>query len=476
MLPRPPDAPQHAHHPAGSRIADWGPLVACCLATFLLLAYTTIVTVSVSQIVDDLGATFTVGQWIISAYTLGLAALVVALGTMGDRIGHRQLFLLGLGVFGAASMACGAAPSGGLLVTARAVQGLGGAALFATAVPLLTQCYRARRRAVAFAVWGALAGAGSTVGTVAGGAVTQYLSWRWLFIGALPLCVLAIVVGAVTLPRARTCGALVDWCGTALITIAMTGLVFGVINAGEAGWSSAKTLWGVAISVASVAMFLPVQRRVSHPVLPADLFATRSFSAVLITGFTYYFAAFAALPTLSHWLQTTHGMRPLHAALVLTIQLLAFIATALMLSPLLHDASRSWVLGGGTALVGLACLSGTALLLRPQWSTLIAVLVLTGIGAGVVSPVLPAFAAMSAPAERAGTAAAAANAARQLGLTLGIAACGALAEMAQPGPESSTHGVVTVLLMCSVVALLGGALGGRLLHQTTDRDVVGAPE
>lgn len=180
MLPRPPDAPQHAHHPAGLRIADWGPLIACCLATFLLLAYTTIVTVSVSQIVDDLGATFTVGQWIISAYTLGLAALVVALGTMGDRIGHRQLFLLGLGVFAAASMACGAAPSGGLLVTARAVQGLGGAALFATAVPLLTQCYRAHRRAVAFAVWGAIAGAGSTVGTVAGGAVTQYLSWRWL--------------------------------------------------------------------------------------------------------------------------------------------------------------------------------------------------------------------------------------------------------------------------------------------------------
>jgi MFS family permease len=438
------------------------------LATFLLLAYTTIVTVSVPIITAELRVGFTVAQWIIDIYTLGLAGLVLAFGALGDRLGHRRLFLVGLGIFAAASVACAAAPSGGLLVAARAVQGLGGATLFATAVPLLTQCYHGRSRATAFAVWGAVAGAGSTVGTIAGGAVTQFVSWRWLFLGAVPLCVVAIVVGTVSLPHTHSSPTPVDWRGAALTTTTMAGLTFAAINAGEAGWSSPGTLLGAAVSVVSAALFVPTQRRVVHPILPTHLFATRSFTAVLITAFSYYFAAFAALPTLSNWLQSSQAMRPLHAALVLTIQLLAFIAVSLLCSSRLHRASRSWVLGGGTALVGLACLSGVSLILRPHWTTLIAALVVTGIGAGIVSPVLPAIATTSAPPSRAGTAAAAANATRQLGLTIGIAICGALAEAAAPGPGSATHGLAVALAACGVIALLGGALGGHLLRTPTE--------
>lgn len=152
------------------------------------------------------------------------------------------------------------------------------------------------------------------------------------------------------------------------------------------------------MGVASACSFIRVQRRAAHPVLPASLFATRGFTAVLIAGFTYYFAAFAALPVISRWLQTTQAMRPLQAALVLTIQLVAFIAVSLVFSARLHDAPRSWVLGGGTVLTGLACLSGAVLEVRPDWTTLIVALAVTGIGAGIVSPVLPAVAATSVPA------------------------------------------------------------------------------
>ncbi|MGV9673901.1 MFS transporter [Nocardia sp. NPDC003482] len=461
MLPSPSAAP--AYESAPPRAAVRGPLIACSLATFLLLVYTSIVTVSVPVIVADLGANFAVSQWIIDVYTLMLAALVLGLGTLGDRWGHRRLFLVGLGVFAAASVACAAAPSGGLLVAARAVQGLGGAAIFATAVPLLTRCYSGRARATAFAVWGAVAGVGSTAGTIAGGAVTEFVSWRWLFVGALPFCLIALVVGAVSLPRTSTGGAPVDWWGTALITTAMTGLTFGAINAGEAGWSSPGTVLGVVMSVVAVGLFVPVQRRVAHPILPASLFATRGFAAVLITGFCYYFGAFAALPVLSRWLQGGQGMRPLQAALVLTVQLLAFIVVSLLFSARLHKVSRGWVLGGGTVLIGLACLSGVALELWPTWIALIVALVGTGVGAGVVSPVLPAIAATSAPVSRAGTAAAAANAIRQLGLTIGIAVCGAVAQKPS-GVGDSGGGVVAALLVCGCVALFGGMLGGRLLR------------
>lgn len=140
----------------------------------------------------------------------------------------------------------------------------------------------------------------------------------------------------------------------------------------------------------------------------------------------------------------------------------------------LHDASRSWVLGGGTALVGLACLSGAALLWWPQWTTLIAALVVTGVGAGIVSPVLPAIAVASAPAERAGTAAAAANAARQLGLTIGIAVCGLIGQTTHSGPSDTTPGLAAALLTCGVIALLGGILSGWLLHDPLNPDLEGA--
>lgn len=442
---------------------DWRPLLACGAATFLLLAYTTVVTVSVSAIADQLGASFAVSQWIIDIDTLILAALVLAMGTLGDRLGHRRLFLLAVAVFGAASVACAAGDSGTLLVVARAAQGIGGAGIFAAAVPLLTQCYTGRRRATAFAVWGAVAGAGSTVGTIAGGAVTEFVSWRWLFVAAIPVCLIAAAVGARSLPRAHHGYGHIDLAGTAVITTAMSTLTFAMINAGQHGWTSPGTVGATAVGLVSAGVFLPVQRRVAHPVLPAALFATPRFIGVLVVAFAYYFGAFAALPVLSRWLQTVAAMRPLEGALVLSVQLVAFIAVSLAFSARLHTAPPSLILGGATMLTGLACLSGAALLIWPDWPTLVAALAVTGIGAGIVSPVLPAVAATSVPPARAGTAAAAANAARQLGLTIGIALCGTLAQPAHPAGLIGTRGVVTALIAAGGVALCGGAIGARLL-------------
>ncbi|WP_418003872.1 MFS transporter [Mycobacterium sp. PDNC021] len=446
-----------------NRLADRRPLLACCAATFLLLVYTTVVTVSAATIADDLGTGFAVAQWIVDVYTLALAALVLAMGTLGDRIGHRRLFLLALAAFGAASLACALAESGGLLIVARAAQGVGGAAIFATAVPLLTQSYVGRARGIAFAIWGAVAGAGSAVGTLAGGAVTEFLSWRWLFVAAVPVCGFALLLGAVALPREDHRGGRVDVAGAALITTAMTGITYAMINAGEHGWVSTGTVAGAATGLVSAGAFVVVQRYVANPILPAGLFATRGFTGALAAAFAYYFAGFAALPALSRWLQGTAGLSALQASLILTIQLVAFIGVSLTCSARLHDAPRSWVLGGGTVLTGLACLSGGAIVARPQWTTLIAALAVTGVGAGIVSPVLPAVAAISVPPARAGTAAAAVNAARQLGLTIGVALCGALAA-GDRGAGISTPGLSAAFVVAGLVAICGGAISFGLLR------------
>ncbi|MCX8560321.1 MFS transporter [Mycolicibacterium mucogenicum] len=452
------------------RHTDWRALLACCAATFLLLVYTTVVTVSVSAIADELGAGFTASQWIVDVYTLVLAALVLAMGTLGDRVGHRRLFLTGLVAFGGASLACALVGSGGLLISARAAQGVGGAAIFATAVPLLAQSYTGRARGIAFAVWGAVAGAGSAVGTLAGGAVTEFLSWRWLFVAAVPVCGFAVVLGAVALPREHHRSGRVDLVGTALVTTAMTAVTYAMINAGEHGWASTGTVVGAATGVSAAWAFVLVQRCVRDPVLPAGLFVTRGFTGALLAAFAYYFAAFAPLPVLSRWLQGTAGMAPLQAGFILTIQLAAFIAVSLTCSARLHDAPRSWVLGAGTMLTGLACLSGWAVVVRPQWTTLIAALVVTGIGAGAISPVLPAVAATSVPPTRAGSAAAAANAARQLGLTIGVALCGAVAQAGGTGADTTTSGLAAALIVAGLAAICGGAVSFVLLR-AADRAV-----
>ncbi|WP_204354902.1 MFS transporter, partial [Mycolicibacterium setense] len=259
---------------------DWRPLATCCLGTFLLLAYTTVVTVSAPVIAESVGSGFAVSQWIIDVYTLALAALVLAMGSLGDRIGHRQLFLIGLAGLGTASVACAAATTGGMLIAARGAQGIGGAAVFATVVPLLTQCYDGRARGIAFAVWGAVAGAGSTVGTVAGGAVTEFVTWRWLFVAAVPICAVAVTIGAISLPRERPARTRVDVAGTALLTTAMTGTTFAVINGGEHGWTTAGTLGGIAVAAASVLFLIPAPRRAAPPGLPPPLFATHRLLAV----------------------------------------------------------------------------------------------------------------------------------------------------------------------------------------------------
>ncbi|MBP3083769.1 MFS transporter [Mycolicibacterium fortuitum] len=458
-------SPLAAKDADGEQDTDWRPLVACCLATFLLLAFTTVLTVSADSIASRLGAGFSVAQWIIDVYPLALAALVMGMGTVGDRLGHRWLFLIGLVVFGIASALCATASSGGVLVAARAIQGVGGAAIFGTAVPLLTEHYRGPTRGMAFAVWGAVAGIGSTVGTIAGGAAMQFVTWRWLFAAALPIVVLALLIGVPSLSRDRHVRVRIDGVGVVLITAMMAATTFAVINAGEFGWAATGTTGAAAVSFIAVVLFVTAQRRSTHPLLPPDLFATPAFVGVLIAGFAYYFAAFAALPVLSRWLQSAAGMPPLRAALVLTIQLAAFVVVSLVFGARLHHAPRTWVLGGGTVITGLACLPGAALLWRPDWTGLIAVLVLTGIGSAIVSPVLPAVAATAAPPGRAGAAAATANAARQLGLTIGIALCGTISRSVDAGSgEPTTGAVVAALLISGAVAMCGGTISVLLLR------------
>lgn len=433
------------------------------------------VTVALPGIGTDLGAGFAAQQWVVDGYTVALAGLLLGAGALGDAAGSRRVHLAGLAGFTAATLACALAGSPGWLVAARIAQGVAGAAMFATILPLIAQTYdEPRRRATAFGIWGAVAGGASVVGTVGGGLLTAYAGWRWLFGASLPLCVLALVLAHRSLPRPVRTPAPpppVDVPGLALVTVAVTASATAVVGGGS--W------WAAIVAALALAGFVHTARRRPHPVLPLGLLTSPRFAAVLLTAFGYYFAAFGALPALATWLQTDRHLGPLTTSLALVGQLLVFIAASGLLSRHLHGLAPAWTLGGGTVLVGLGALAGTALALGATWTwlALVPFLVLTGLGAGLVSPALPAHAIAGAPASQAGVASSAANAVRQLGLALGVAACGTIAGAG--GGTVTRTGLAAALAACALTGLGTGALaavlllrGGRNRDRTCDRLVV----
>ncbi|MFE1172511.1 MFS transporter [Streptomyces sp. NPDC058773] len=448
----------------------WLPLVATCSGTFLLLVYSTIVTVALPGIAQDLHADFGSLQWIIDVYTLALAGLLLGMGSLGDNLGRKRLYLTGLTVFGVATLACGAAADVGVLIAARAVQGLAGAAMFSTLLPLIGLTYTGRDKGVAFAVWGAVAGAAAGVGNVAGGILTQFLSWQWIFYGGVPLCLATVALSAAVLTDDTTTATRIDYLGIVSFTLAALGITFGIIRGGEQGWSSGSAVLGFVVGASMLVVFLLAERAGSAPMISLTLFRKREFNGTLVAALGYYLAAFGALPVISLWLQDGLGLSALATALVITVQPVAFITTSAVAGSALHRLPAHRTLGGGALTVG----AGNVLLLATgavsSWAALLPGLVVTGIGAGIVSPVLPSVAMAGAPAAQSGVASAAANCARQLGLALGIAVLGSVFHQCSPlsggsdGQASYAPGLTAVFAVAAAIGLASGGLALRLLR------------
>ncbi|WP_411123070.1 MFS transporter [Streptomyces sp. x-19] len=447
----------------------WLPLVATCSGTFMLLVYSTIVTVPLPGMARDLHSGFGAAQWIVDVYTLALAGLLLGMGSLGDNLGRKRLYLSGLGVFGVATLGCGLAGSAAVLIAARAVQGLAGAAMFSTLLPLIGLTYTGRDRGVAFAIWGAVAGAAAGIGNVAGGVLTQFLSWQWIFFAGVPVCALTLALSAAVLIDDTTTSTRIDHRGIATFTLAAIGITFGIIRGGERGWGETPALLGLGFGLVMLLAFVLVERAGSNPMLSPDLFRKGRFNGTLVAATGYYLAAFGALPVVSIWLQDGAGLTALPAALVITVQPVAFFATSAGLGSMLHRLPAHWTLGGGTVAVGV----GDALMLTVEggssWPALLPGLVLTGIGAGIVSPVLPAVAMSAAPEAQSGVASAAANCARQLGLALGIAVLGSVFHRFSSGaagaalPARYAHGLVAVFAVAAAVGVGSGLLALWLL-------------
>src|SRR3954451_20676773 len=256
----------------------WWTLSAVCLGILMLLLHITIVDLALPGIAADLGASFSDLQWTIDAYALSLAAVMLVSGSLGDLLGHRAIFAAGLTIFFVSSLCCGLAGSPLFLNLCRAVQGVGGAAMFATSLALIAQEFRGRERGTALGIWGATAGASVAIGPLLGGALTSGISWRWVFIVNVPIGLLTlwVVLTRVTETRRRA-GVSPDWPGAAVFSAGLFALVFALIRGNPDGWSSGKVVAGFAASAVLVVAFVAIEARRAQPMLDLTLFAKPAF-------------------------------------------------------------------------------------------------------------------------------------------------------------------------------------------------------
>ncbi len=406
----------------------WWPLITVCLGTFMLLVDVTIVNVALPDMAQDLGTSFSSLQWVIDAYALALAALLMGIGSLADIQGHRRVYIAGLALFAVSSMACGLAADAGLLITARAVQGIGGAAMFATTFALLNSSYQGRDRGTAYGIWGAVSGASAAVGPIVGGLLTQGLSWRWIFFVNVPISVAAIAMAFVVLAGGRPSARLrLDLPGVITFTVAAGALTFAMIRAGDDGWASGTVLGLLALGLGALAAFVAVERRSDHPLLDLALFHNRTFVGVMVAALLLNFAAFAVLTYTSIWLQSLIGLSPIEAGLTGLPLSISSIVVSAAIGRFLNRAAPGPIIGGGLLLIGAGALL-CALFVGPgsSWPALIAGFAVIGVGVGLATPTLSSTAMGAVAPQRGGMAAGAVNTARQLGFAFGIAVLGSV--------------------------------------------------
>jgi EmrB/QacA subfamily drug resistance transporter len=407
-------------------MAKWWTLVAICVATFMLLLDITIVNVALPYIERDLHATFSDLQWVIDAYALTLAALLLTAGSFADGIGRRKVFVIGLVIFTAASVLCGLATSPLMLNLARALQGVGGACMFATSLALLASAYQGRDRGTAIGLWGATTGAAVAVGPLVGGVLVEAIGWQAIFFVNLPIGIAAIALTLSRVAESRNpTGGAVDWAGTLTFSGALFLLVFALIRGNAENWSAAIVAC-LAGSVLLLVAFVAVERRAEHPMLDLTLFRKPAFDGANIAAFVLSASMFAMFLYLTLYIQNILGYSALEAGLrFMPTTLLSFLVAPAS-GKLAERIGVRWLLAAGLALVGVGLLLMRGLQPGDDWTALLAGMLLSGGGIGLVNPALATAAIGVVEPRRSGMASGINSTFRQVGVATGIAAWGAL--------------------------------------------------
>jgi EmrB/QacA subfamily drug resistance transporter len=447
-------------------------LLAVCLGTFMLLIDLTIVIVALPAIRSAFHTSFSDIQWTIDAYSLSLAALLLPTGSLADILGRRRVFVAGLAVFTIGSLLCGIAGSGAELVAFRALQGVGGATIFATSLALLAQTFQGRERGVAFGIWGAVVTLAGALGPVLGGLLTTELSWRWIFFVNLPLGVIAILVTLVGVQEFRpTHSRRVDVPGAAVFTFGLLALVYGLIESGRLGWGSTRVIVALALAVVALAAFPLIERARREPMFDLALLRKPTFVGGLIAAFGINGSLYAMLLYFVLYLQNGLHESALGAGLRLVVITAGSMLTAIPAGRLSERLPVRWLIAPGLILIGVGLLLMRGIGADSSWTHLIIGFAVAGAGSGLVNPPLASTAVGVVAPQDAGMASGINTTFRQIGIATSVAALGSIFASRIRGATTATltahyaDSLNVLLLITAVVALVAGVLALGLIRR-----------
>ena len=450
--------------PALDTRTRWLALYTLCAASLMIVLDATIVNVALPSIRDDLGFNESSLAWVVNAYTLTFGGLLLLGGRLGDLYGPRRLFLFGIGLFTLASLVCGLSTSQGMLITARAVQGIGGAVASAVSLSLMLALFtEPAERAKAMGLFGFVASGGGSIGVVLGGVLTDAINWHWIFLVNLPIGVAVVFLTFRLIPGSEGSaahGRSLDVGGAITVTGALMVAVYAIVNGNADGWTSSSTLARFALAIALFVTFLVIETRVSSPLMPLGLFRRRNLSTASVAGILWAGAMFAWFFLSALYMQLVLGYSPLKVGL-------GFLPGNLVMGFLSIAVSAKLVLRYGVRVplaVGLVA-AGLGLLLFARAPVhggyvmdVLPGMILLGLGAGIAfNPVL--FAAMSeVKPEESGLASGIVNTSFMMGGALGLAVLASVAASRTSHLESAGHSTASALTSGYHVAFVVGAL------------------
>ena len=449
-------------------------LLVVCLATGVLLLNVSAPSVTLPAVGRDLGADLSVLQWVLSGYSLALAATLLTAGTLADLVGRRRMFVGGLAGFAAASVLCAVAPSALVLIAGRATQGLAGAVLLSSSLALLAQDFTGTARAGAIGIWGATVAAAFAIGPLEGGLLTESFGWRAIYALDAAVALACLPVATRRLRESRDPDAEgVDWWGTVTLSSGLFLGVFALTRGDVAGWGSGLILASAAGAALLLAAFVVVERREREPMLDLGLFTIPTFTGASVVVLVMAASTFGPFLYLTLFLLDGAGTSPTAVGL----QLLPLSGAALVVSVL--GGRYASVLPVRVALPAGQLLCATGLLAirgleaSSSWTVMLPGLLILGVGIGLANPAVTYAALGVVPATRSGMASGVNNTFRQVGIAIGIAVLGTLLPArVEDDPAAFAAALDQILLVSAGVAVAGAALAATLVRQ---RDFVTDP-
>jgi EmrB/QacA subfamily drug resistance transporter len=444
------------------------------LSFFMVVLDSLVVITALPRIQEDLHVSLPTLQWTVNAYGIAFAAGIITAAALGDRFGRRRVFVYGLALGTVASAACALAPSASLLIVARTVQGIGGAAVLPLSLTILTNSFPIERRGAIVGIYGGLAGLAVASGPLIGGALTQGIDWHWIFWVNVPLGVIGVALSARLLPESYGDRSRLDLPGVVLVSAAVVGLVWGLVRANDQGWGSAETIGALTVGVILAVAFFAWEHVAPAPMLPLRLLRNRAFAAGNATAFLMTGAIFGGAFMVTQYFQFALGYSPVGTGL----RLLPFTMTPIFIAPIAGAVSdrigrRPVIVAGLT--IQAAGFAWVALVASAHVSLaeILIALFVAGAGISMALPAVPAAVLNAVPPNEVGTASGITNMMQRFGAVFAVAiASSVFTAYGHIGtPTSVTDGFRPAIAVSALLALLG-AVSALALQRRTE----GAPQ